>query len=113
MIDNTKLGAVLAWKFPAEFEVLAYMVLQGEDDVQTIHAWDDERMGRGTPSEGELTTWETEYNAQEYKVLRKNRYPSVQDLADAVYWNEKGDDSLMTAYVSACDKVKEDFPKNG
>ena len=51
MIDNTKLGAVLAWKFPAEFDALAYMVVQGEDDVQTIHLWDAEKMGRGTPSE--------------------------------------------------------------
>ena len=31
------------------------MVLQDEDDVQSIHVWDDEKMGRGTPSEEELT----------------------------------------------------------
>jgi|TARA_R110000824_G_C15001318_1_gene656260 hypothetical protein len=113
MIDNTKLGRVLAFKFPVEYDQTAYMVLQDEDDVQSIHVWDDEKMGRGTPSEEELTTWETEYNAQEYKVLRKDRYPALQDLADAIYWGEKGDDSLMTAYVAACEKVKEDFPKHG
>lgn len=38
-------------------------------------------------------------------------YPSITELADALYWNSKGDDSKLTAYYAACEKVKTDNPK--
>ena len=46
-------------------------------------------------------------------VLEKRSllYPSLTDLADALYWNSKGDDSKLTAYYAACEKVKTDNPK--
>ncbi len=107
-----KLSHVLAYKFPDAYAVDAYVVME-DDDGQSIHSWDADAIGRGEPTQSEITTWETEYAAVEYKVLRRDQYPPLQDLADAIYWGEKGDDSMMTAYVAACEKVKEDFPKNG
>ena len=49
--------------------------------------------------------------ATQYQRDRRPLYPPLADFADAYYWAQKGDDSLMTAYVAACDKVKSDNPK--
>lgn len=46
-----------------------------------------------------------------YRVLRRKEYPPLEDLADAIYWRERGDESLMDAYLSACDSVKAKYPK--
>ena len=46
-----------------------------------------------------------------YARYREPVYPSLADFADAYYWAQKGEDSLMTAYIAACDKVKSDNPK--
>lgn len=44
-------------------------------------------------------------------VSRARAYPPMSDFADALYWQSKGDDSKWTAYVLACDQVKQNFPK--
>jgi len=49
--------------------------------------------------------------ATQYQRNREPLYPPLADLADAYYWSQKGDDSLMTAYVAACDTVKAAHPK--
>ncbi len=49
--------------------------------------------------------------ANQYKSDRENKYPHLAVLADAIYWNEKGDPTKMVAYVTACDTVKTDHPK--
>jgi len=50
-------------------------------------------------------------NAVAYKSARAEVYPDIRDFADAYYWAQKGDNSKMTAYISACEKVKADLPK--
>lgn len=47
----------------------------------------------------------------DYKELRSNAYPGLDQLADALYWKEKGDDSKWMAYVEQCDAVKLQYPK--
>tara|TARA_Y100001968_G_C18895050_1_gene498010 strand:+ start:96 stop:398 length:303 start_codon:yes stop_codon:yes gene_type:complete len=47
----------------------------------------------------------------QYQADRLEAYPSLGDFADAYYWAQKGDNSKMTAWVAACDKVKSDNPK--
>ncbi|OUX86042.1 MAG: hypothetical protein CBC03_12355 [Pseudoalteromonas sp. TMED43] len=49
--------------------------------------------------------------AEMVKTARAISYPSLGDFADAMYWNSKGDDSKLTAYYAACEKVKTDNPK--
>ena len=49
--------------------------------------------------------------ATQYQRDREPLYPPLADFADAYYWAQKGDDSLMTSYVAACAKVKADNPK--
>tara|TARA_B100002019_G_scaffold227680_1_gene200898 strand:- start:163 stop:402 length:240 start_codon:yes stop_codon:yes gene_type:complete len=49
-----------------------------------------------------------------YDIMVNKRavnYPPLADFADAMYWNSKGDDSKLTAYYAACEKVKTDNPK--
>lgn len=43
--------------------------------------------------------------------LRKAAYPSAADLGDALYWQSKGDNSKMEAYLAACERVKAQYPK--
>ena len=57
------------------------------------------------------TTLDAEAAKVAYQSVRQPLYPSLGDLADAMYWNSKGDSSKLTAYYSACEKVKTDNPK--
>lgn len=42
---------------------------------------------------------------------RKVEYPPLEDLADAIYWQSKGDSSKMTEYLAKCEAVKLKYPK--
>lgn len=42
---------------------------------------------------------------------RAAAYPPLQDFADAMYWQSRGDPTKMEAYLAACDAVKQQFPK--
>ena len=61
--------------------------------------------------EAELVKLKAAYETQAYSRSRKLEYPPLEDFADAMYWNSKGDSSLLTAYYTACEKVKTDNPK--
>lgn len=50
--------------------------------------------------------------AKYYQQPRQQEYPPLADLADALYWQSQGDDSRMTAYIAACDAVKQKYPKD-
>jgi len=52
-----------------------------------------------------------EYDAKEYQRQRKSEYPPLADLADALYWQSKGNDIKMAAYLAAVDAVKTKYPK--
>jgi hypothetical protein len=54
--------------------------------------------------------WEL-HHATMYKKDRSTKYPPLQVLADALYWQSKGDNTKLEAYIAACDAVKEQFPK--
>ena len=57
------------------------------------------------------TTLDSEAAAIAYQSTRQPLYPSLGDFAHAMYWNSKGDSSKLTAYYTACEKVKTDNPK--
>ena len=46
-----------------------------------------------------------------YQRLRQPEYPPLADLADALYWQSKGNDIKMAAYLAAVDAVKTKYPK--
>lgn len=43
--------------------------------------------------------------------LRRDHYPPLEALADALYWQNQGDPSKMAAYLLAVEAVKQRFPK--
>lgn len=47
----------------------------------------------------------------DYELLRAPEYPPLVDLADALYWQSKGDSSLMEVYLAKCEAVKLKYPK--
>ena len=59
----------------------------------------------------DMNAVEAEFAKLDYQTKRMKEYPSLRDLADALYWNSKGDSSKLTAYYEACEKVKTDNPK--
>ena len=54
---------------------------------------------------------DAEYAKVKYKDDRQPLYPPLEDFADAMYWNSKGDATKLEAYYAACEKVKTDNPK--
>lgn len=46
-----------------------------------------------------------------YQELRRKEYPPLGELADAIYWQSKGDNTKMGAYLAACEAVKSKYPK--
>jgi hypothetical protein len=47
-----------------------------------------------------------------YAERRAQEYPPLSDFADATYWQSKGDDTKMIAYLAACELVKAKYPKS-
>jgi len=64
-----------------------------------------------TVEQSQIDAARVELNKLNYKADRQFLYPPLEDFADAMYWNSKGDSSLLTAYYAACEKVKTDNPK--
>lgn len=48
---------------------------------------------------------------EDFAALRKREYPSAAELGDALYWQAKGDNSKMDAYLAKCEAVKLKYPK--
>ncbi|HVH90932.1 MAG TPA: hypothetical protein VM783_06040 [Candidatus Acidoferrum sp.] len=46
-----------------------------------------------------------------FLASRSRAYPPLQDFADALYWQSRGNPKPWEDYLAACDKVKQDFPK--
>ena len=49
--------------------------------------------------------------ATQYQRDRQPEYPSLADLADALYWSNQGDDTKLDEYYQACAAVKAKYPK--
>ena len=99
LIQGTRICEVVAddKTFPVHSDLK--WVTVADDTVSDKDTWVDDKVVKF--SEPTLS----------YKETRQLAYPPLEDFADAYYWAQKGNDSLMTAYVAACAKVKSDIPK--
>jgi hypothetical protein len=52
-----------------------------------------------------------EQAATAYQRQRQPEYPSLAELADALYWASTGDTTKLDAYYDACGAVKAKYPK--
>jgi hypothetical protein len=77
--------------------------------------WLDETQSKPTKKqvETEVARLQTEYNQQEYQRLRAPEYPDLKELADALYWSSKGDNTKLDEYYAKCEAVKLKYPKQG
>lgn len=50
-------------------------------------------------------------HTEDVNKLRRDAYPPLEDLADALYWQSQGDSSKMDAYNAKIAAVKARFPK--
>ena len=83
----------------------------------------EERISDNT---GESTSWvllKADYTIeiidldQDYEWLlsechrkRREEYPPLSELGDALYWKENGDPSKYDLYIKKCDEVKKKYP---
>lgn len=85
------------------------------DDYNSIE-WNEDNTS-SKPTEQEIidkraalaAEWDSLH--KEVGIKRKAEYPPLEDFADAMYWNSKGDDSKLTEYYAACEAVKTKYPK--
>ena len=67
------------------------------------------------PSEAEIqeeiVRLQADYNSKQYQRDRQPEYPSLADLADALYWSNQGDNTKLDEYYQACAAVKAKYPK--
>ena len=89
----------------------AQWVLRG-DDYSGLE-WLDTEQTKPTEAQvlAEIDRLKAEYETIRYRDQRQPEYPPLADLADALFWQAKGDDSKMTAYVAAVQAVKDKYPK--
>lgn len=59
----------------------------------------------------ELARLKAESKATEYQRKRAPEYPPLTELADALYHQQNGDDTKMTAYLAKVEAVKQKYPK--
>ncbi len=75
--------------------------------------WFDPSVTKPTKQQilAERARLQAELDATEYQRKRQPEYPPLGDLADAIYWQNQGDSSKMTAYLAAVEAVKDKYPK--
>lgn len=73
------------------------------------HEWDWSKKKWGKPADyAERVAKE---NSDAWNASRSGSYPPLTDLADALYWQSKGDNTKMADYLAKCEAVKAVFPK--
>ena len=60
----------------------------------------------------EVQDLDTDYDwlLSECHRKRKEEYPPLSELGDALYWKENGDTSKYDQYIKKCDEVKKKYP---
>lgn len=90
-------------------------LLIGDDKYENITEWfcEESQIPSAEEVEAELQKLLAEWSSTEYQRHRARLYPSVGELADAIYHKEvNNDDSKMQEYIAKCDAVKALFPKD-
>jgi len=76
--------------------------------------WSNENKS-SKPTEEELISecerLQAEYERTQYQRQRAPEYPDLKELADALYWNSKGDSSKLEEYYIKCEEIKNKYPK--
>jgi hypothetical protein len=121
MIDYTKVLLSLrpgaAWSMTGN--EIKWEKKKGADGVETEELvpvnveWLDsiQSMPSKEEIENEIKRLTEEEERTRYQELRRVEYPKVAELADALYWQSKGDNSKLEEYFSKIESVKTKYPK--
>jgi hypothetical protein len=84
------------------------------DDYETL-IWHSTEVEKPTFEEvqAELNRLQAIDDAIKYQRLRAPEYPDLKELADALYWSSKGDNTKLDEYYAKCEAVKLKYPKQG
>lgn len=108
MIENkvTLSDALLSLVPNAEFGILG-------DTYEGINWLDSniEPLPSREEIESEIQRLQSQYDNLEYQRQRAPEYPDLKELADALYWNSKGDTTKLEEYYLKCETVKDKYPK--
>jgi hypothetical protein len=86
--------------------------IEGEEIYDNL-VWLDTRYPKPERSAvaAEQSSLQTEWENTRYQRKRVREYPDLKVLADALYWQSKGDSTKMAEYIAACESVKVKYPK--
>jgi hypothetical protein len=75
--------------------------------------WLDETQSKPTKKqvEAEIERLQVEYELIQYQILRAPEYPDLKELADALYWSSKDDNTKLDEYYAKCEAIKLKYPK--
>lgn len=90
-----------------------HLGIQWDEDDKPINViWNDRSpIPTREELEPEVQLAMLEHANNEYQRKRQPEYPPLADFVDAMYWQTKGDNTKMTAYLAAVDTVKAKYPK--
>lgn len=90
-------------------------LLIGDDNYENVTQWfcEESQIPSKSQVEEELQRLLEEWSSSEYQRHRARLYPSIGELADAIYHKEvNADNSKMQEYIEKCEAVKALFPKD-
>lgn len=87
----------------------AQFIVRNNTDIE----WLDTVQVQPTETEiqAEIVRLQVEHESTTYQRQRAPEYPSLAELADALYWSSTGDTTKLDAYYAACAAVKTKYPK--
>lgn len=90
----------------------AAFAIEGDEIYDNLN-WLDTKYPKPSKEsvESEANRLIAEWNSAEYQRLRVKSYPPLSELADAIYWQQQGDNTKMEAYLAKVAAVKTEFPK--
>lgn len=86
--------------------------LEGDDAYENVKRWFVDNPPTAEQVYAERDRLKTNWENSTYSRERKFDYPDLGELADAIYWKEKGDNSKMEAYIAKVDAIKSKWPKS-
>lgn len=93
-----------------------YTVLDAKGHVVRVGMCESSQFAKQAANPGETVVegqrpWTVTQPDYSWNELRRQSYPGYEVFADALYWQDKGDKTKMTAYFAAVAAVKAQYPK--
>lgn len=88
-----------------------FSVEDNDYDKITWYEWNVNPKPSREQVEAEIEILKVKNQNTEYQRQRAPEYPELKELADALYWSSKGDNTKLDEYYAKCEAVKDKYPK--